>query len=173
MPDLTIERVPVDSIEPHPQNPREGDVGAISESLRQFGQYRPIVVQRSTRRVLAGNHTLLAARSLHWPSIDAVFVDVDDDEAVRILLIDNRSADLGSYNDSALGALLTDLSQQTELGLSGTGYDGDDLDRLLADLNLRQHQPSTEPPDPRPGHNDYRCPECGHEWEGSPKPVRP
>ena len=44
--------------------------------------------------VLAGNHTLLAARALGWKEIAATFVEVDDEYAKRILLVYNRTDDL-------------------------------------------------------------------------------
>lgn len=51
------------------RNPRRGDVAAIAESLTRHGQYRPIVVNAGSltgrvNEVLAGNHTLLAAKHL-------------------------------------------------------------------------------------------------------------
>jgi len=33
----------IDEVHTHPANVRQGDVGAISESLKAHGQYRPIV----------------------------------------------------------------------------------------------------------------------------------
>src|SRR5437899_784082 len=63
--------VPIDSIELHPRNPRKGDVPAVTESLRRFGQRKPIVVQAGTRYVVAGNHLLMAARALRWTDIAA------------------------------------------------------------------------------------------------------
>ena len=56
--------VPVADLTPHPRNARQGDVGAISESLRRFGQVLPIVVQDATGYVVAGNHLLAAAKAL-------------------------------------------------------------------------------------------------------------
>ena len=47
--------VPMASIELHPRNPRVGDVEAIAASLGRFGQVRPVLVQASTRFVVAGN----------------------------------------------------------------------------------------------------------------------
>ena len=64
--ELTQLTIPINSIENHPRNIRQGDVGAISQSLKENGQYRPIVVQKSTGYVLAGNHTLKAAKALGW-----------------------------------------------------------------------------------------------------------
>jgi DNA modification methylase len=126
--------VAVDQIVPHPENVRQGDVGAISQSLEKHGQYRPIVVQESTRHILAGNHTYRAAVSLGWKKIAAVFVDVDDETARRIMLVDNRLNDLATYDEDALVALLSELAK-TEDGLEGTGYSGDDLDDLIAAMD--------------------------------------
>jgi ParB-like chromosome segregation protein Spo0J len=112
---LRVETIPVDALTLHPRNPRQGDVGAISESLAAFGQYAPIVVQKSSGHVIAGNHRLLAARALGWKDIQVVRVDVDDQTAERILVADNRTADLATNDDAALTALLADLAARGDL----------------------------------------------------------
>lgn len=132
MPDKKIAKI--STLRPYPANPREGDVGAIVESLETLGQYRPIVVNKRTMTVLAGNHTLKAAESLGWTEIAVTWVDVDEETAERIVLVDNRTNDLATYDSSTLVELLADLAA-TDDGLAGTGYDGDALDELLADLN--------------------------------------
>lgn len=131
--DLKTESVSIDDIKPHPKNVRHGDVGAISESLRAHGQYRAIVVQRSTGHILAGNHTWKAAKALGWKKISVHYLDCDDDKAMRILLADNRANDLASYDDTALAELLKELSA-TDLGLEGTLFDGDALDDVIKDI---------------------------------------
>lgn len=131
---LKIQKVPITTLTPHPRNVRQGDVGAIIQSLQAHGQYRPIVVQRSSNHILAGNHTYKAAVQLGWDSLSVVYVDVDDDEALRILLVDNRTNDLASYDESGLVDVLKSLIE-TERRLEGTGYDGDDIDALLRGLD--------------------------------------
>jgi len=126
--------VPVADLVPYGRNVRRGSVDVIRESLSAHGQYRPIVVRRSTNEVLAGNHTLAAAVELGWPEIAATYVDVDDEQALRIVLVDNRAADVGGYDDEALLAVLKEL-EATEAGLSATGYADEDLDDLLALLS--------------------------------------
>ena len=116
---LTVERVQLGKLRPYPGNARRGDVDAIAESLSVNGQFRPLVVQRSTGYVLAGNHTLQAAQRLHWSAVDVTYLDVDDAAARRIVIADNRTADLGGYDDRALLALLRDLGEDS---LAGTGY---------------------------------------------------
>lgn len=129
--------VAVNSLTPHPKNVRQGDIGAISESLKHHGQYRPIVVQLSTRHILAGNHTYKAAKALGWKEIACTFVDCDDEQATRILLMDNRANDLASYDDSALAEMLQGL-MATDDQLAGTAFDPEDLQQLLEDLGAEQ-----------------------------------
>lgn len=126
--------IDIDSIQTHPKNVRQGDIGAISESLKAHGQYRPIVVDERTGQILAGNHTWKAAKALGWSQIQASIIETkDDDEALRILLADNRTTDLASYDDAGLAELLKQLINSDE-GLEGTLYDGDALDQLIADI---------------------------------------
>ena len=131
-------RLPVGDLRTFHKNPRRGDVEAIAGSLRVNNQYRPIVVNLGTHtgrknEVLAGNHTLMAARQLAeedaaWGEVDAWVIDVDDDQASRIVLADNRTADLGSYDDDALVELLSQVADD----LDGTGFTQDDLADMIA-----------------------------------------
>jgi ParB/RepB/Spo0J family partition protein len=123
--------IDIDSIQAHPKNVRQGDIGAISESLKAHGQYRPIVVDERTGQILAGNHTWKAAKALGWSQIQASIIETkDDDEALRILLADNRTTDLASYDEAELANLLKDLAN-TDEGLIGTAFDGDALEMML------------------------------------------
>jgi len=138
----TYARVKLDKLTPHPRNARQGDVGAIVSSLEAHGQYRALVVQKSTGYILAGNHTYRAMLALGWKDAHVNYLDVDDETALRILLVDNRSSDLATYDDDALASLLRELAG-TETALVGTGFDGDELDALLfrmardAEVNAR------------------------------------
>ncbi len=123
---------PLTELSAFPGNPRQGDVGAISESLRSFGQLKPIVVQAATGHIVAGNHLFEAAKALGWTEVAAVHVDMDDLTARRFNIADNRTQELGDYDQSALASILTELAAAD--ALSGTGYDGEDVDQLLAEL---------------------------------------
>jgi len=124
--------ISIDEIHTHPSNVRQGDVGAICESLKAHGQYRAIVFQKSTGRILAGNHTWKAAKALGWTQIAATPVVCDDQQALRILLADNKANDLATYDEPELVELLKQLAD-TEEGLLGTLFDEDELDSLIAD----------------------------------------
>jgi hypothetical protein len=74
--------------------------------------------------------------------VPVIEVDVDDDTARRILLADNRTNDLASYDNQLLTDLLTDIARENPEALIGTGYDGDDLDDLIA--SLQEHGPNAD-----------------------------
>jgi hypothetical protein len=139
IPALTVERVPIGVLSEHPDNARHGDVDAIIESIQVHGQYAPLIAQRSTGRVLKGNHTLRALRMLARETVEVAYLDVDDDQALRILLVDNRSSDLGGYDYDALTAVIQSLGGD----FAGTGYTPDDLkdaEAFLAFLTPRDAQ---------------------------------
>ena len=128
-----IRKTALTELVPHPSNPRQGDVGAIIQSIEANGWYGTLVAQISTGHVLAGNHRLQAAIHCGLDRVPVHWVDVDDDTAHRILLADNRTTDLATYDEHALADLLVEMGKTGNL--DGTGYDGDDLDDLLAELD--------------------------------------
>jgi hypothetical protein len=129
-PELEDLAVPIESLKLWPRNPRQGDVGAIAESLKRFGQVRPILVQKATSRIVAGNHLYRAATALGWTEIAAVVTDMSDKQAKAYVAADNRVAELGSFDDELLAVLLADIAKTDTL--EGTGYDEDDLADLLS-----------------------------------------
>lgn len=127
----TIETVPVSAVQVHPRNAHKGDIDGIGESLEENKQFAPIVVQRSTGYVLAGNHTLLAARKLGWDTIDVSYVEVDDERATKIMLAANKTQERADgYDDDLLAALLEELNGD----FTGTGWTEGEYDDLLAEL---------------------------------------
>lgn len=114
----------------HPQNPRKGDLDGIEASMRRNGWFGVVVAQRSTGHILVGNHRFIVwTERLGHESIPLVqWLDVDDETALRILAADNRTSDLGGYDEKALAELLSSLASD----LGGTGYAVGDLDALLA-----------------------------------------
>jgi hypothetical protein len=135
--DKMVEDVPVSKLKTYPGNPRKGDVDAIAESLEYHGQFRPIIVQKSTSYVLGGNHTFMAAKKLKWPTIKAVYLDVDDEEAKRIVLADNKLSDSAGYDSQLLAELLASVPDT-----AGTGYDQQERDALLAVLETATEEAS-------------------------------
>ena len=142
----SYELVPIASLVPHSRNVNQGDYGAIEASIKANGFFGALVVQRSSRQILSGNHRFLVAQKLGYTELPVTWIDVDDDRALRIMLADNRTARLGCDNPVELARLLTELQIETS-SLEGTGFDGDFLDDLLKDL-ARESTPVDAPDQP-------------------------
>jgi hypothetical protein len=124
--ELAIEFIGIDTVEQHPKNPRVHDLDAIAGSLERFGQTKPIIVQKSTGYVVAGNGTRLAAKEkLGWDQIAAVLLEMDDETAEAYLAADNRTSDRAKYDSEQLLNLLEGIDD-----LDGTGFDLDYVETL-------------------------------------------
>ncbi|GHU06958.1 chromosome partitioning protein ParB [Spirochaetia bacterium] len=57
-----------------------GDIDALAESLKRFGQISPIVLTKNNV-LITGNRRLEAAKALGWHTINAVIADLPRDVA--------------------------------------------------------------------------------------------
>lgn len=140
---------PIDELVEHPDNPRRGDEAAIEASMEHHGFYGSVLVQASTNRLIAGNHRTRVARRRGETTVPALLLDVDDDQARRILLVDNRTNDTAGYDDAELARLLADLAAH-DGALVGTGFTDADLAKLLADLETPAPAEVDAPAEPAP-----------------------
>src|SRR3990167_6273526 len=106
-----FESVALSKLRTHPRNTRRGNLEKIGESIAENGFYGAVVAQKSSGYILAGNHRFLAAQAAGADEIPVVWVDVDNDRALRILLADNKTSDEAIYHDEALAELLAGLNQ--------------------------------------------------------------
>jgi hypothetical protein len=129
--------VPIDSVQPHPENYNDGDVDEIRASIRGIGMYGPIKVQSSTGHIVAGNHTWLVCKELGAQTIPVVALDIDDLTAKRVLVYDNGTARRAKPDHAALLSLLDQISDGVGT-LEGSGYTDFDREAIkaLADIPL-------------------------------------
>ncbi len=139
--------VPITDLFPSDNNPRRGRVDILSGSLRRWGQVRPILVGKDAR-IIAGQHVRLAALDLGWSHIAAVENDFTDEAEARAYMIaDNRTHDVGGYDQAALHEHLDALAKLDRLG--GTGFDLADLDDMHERLEKQDEEaraPVAAPP---------------------------
>lgn len=122
---MDIVTVLIDDLELDPNNARrhsKKNLDAIAGSLEAFGQRKPIVVWRN--RVVAGNGTLVAARSLGWREIVvAKCPDGWDEVQVKAFaLADNRSAELAEWDEQVLTQQLREL-ELAEFDVEAIGFE--------------------------------------------------
>lgn len=125
---------PIDSVSQHPDNPRNGDIDKIIESIRVNGFLVPITVHPQTRHIISGNHRWQALHALGATEVPVVWFEGDDEAALRFLIGDNATNDAAMNDPAQLARLLGQL-QETDMGLAGTAISPDEYQALLMDLS--------------------------------------
>lgn len=128
---MKVKKVKIADLIEYPSNVRihtKKNLDVIKNSLKTYGQYKPIVVQESTSYILAGNGTYQAAKSLGWDEIGCNVIDIDDDKARALSIVDNRSTDLSQMDDKNLLDFLRDFDDEL---LSLAGYEQEELNKMI------------------------------------------
>ena len=93
---IGVRHVPIDRIEPNPENPRllfeESALEELASSIREHGVLQPILVRprgRDQYQLVAGERRWRAARRAGLLTIPALVEELDDDSALEIAVIEN------------------------------------------------------------------------------------
>lgn len=147
--------VPIDALRPDPRNARkhnERNMRAIRTSLEMFGQRKPIVID-TDGVVIAGNGTLQAALSLGADRIAVVRFEGTPEEARSYALADNKTAELAEWDFPELALQLDELKGISPELFDASGFDLDEMSKIVADLgepppvgNVENEPPPPAPP---------------------------
>lgn len=149
--EVYIEYMRLDGIRRDPSNPKDHDLGALGQSFQRFGYVLPMVVNENTGLLMAGHGRLDQLEAMRiggvepptriktddqdgmWlaPVIRGIRMSPDDGKAY--VIADNRLVELGGWNEPLLVARLIEIAGgDAEEQLLGTGFDAEDLDRMIA-----------------------------------------
>ena len=104
-------QVPVDKLEPNPQQPRldfkREELESLADSIRQKGVIQPLIVRRKPGRdvyeIVAGERRWRAAQLAQLHEVPVVVRDLSDTEVLEVAIIENiQRADLSAIEE-ALG----------------------------------------------------------------------
>lgn len=161
-PALRVKRHPIDGLTFLPGNPKQHDIEAIKYALTTFGQRYPIIVRDS--EVVAGNGRLEAMIDLGWTEVAVTDADdLTDAEAAAYALADNRTQELGGYDEELLAQALREIDSDL---VEVTGYDDAAIAALLDSIDTTGFEP--EPADSQPRLDELtpvECPNCGHSFQ--------
>ena len=107
---LGVRVVPVDHIDPNPQQPRvvfeEDALEELASSIREHGILQPILVRPigpNRYQIVAGERRWRASRLAGLISIPALIEEIDDDTALEISIIENlQREDLTPLDEAAM-----------------------------------------------------------------------
>jgi len=129
----SIEHWPIERLVEYPRNPRKNDgvVDRMCASVREFGFKIPILA-RSDGEVVDGHLRLKAARKLGISEIPIILCDEWSPAQVKAFrLMVNRSVTWADWDEELLALELQEI-QESDFDLSLTGFEDDELARLLA-----------------------------------------
>lgn len=105
------QHLPVDKLEPNPQQPRldfkQDELESLADSIRQKGVIQPLIVRRKPGRdayeIVAGERRWRAAQLAQLHEVPVVIRDLSDTEVLEVAIIENiQRADLNAIEE-ALG----------------------------------------------------------------------
>ena len=106
----SIRTIPLDHIEPNPEQPRlafdQASLDELTASVREHGVLQPILVRPlgpQRYQLIAGERRWRASRQAGVPTIPAMVEDIDDDTALEIAIIENlQREDLSPLDEAAM-----------------------------------------------------------------------
>jgi len=116
-------QVPIDQIEPNPDQPRQvmGDLSELMASITEKGVIEPLIVRQRGERfqIIAGERRYQAAVRVGRRDLPVVVREVDDNEIIEVALVENlQRKDLGPFEEAEAMASLADRCGYTHEDLA-------------------------------------------------------
>lgn len=143
----------INSLIPHPDNPRINDhaVEELAKSIKRFGFAAPIIARSEDKMIIAGHTRWKAAKHLNLDQVPVRYMDLDPVDAKLLMLADNKIGERADWDEDQLAKLFEELKDED---LNGLGWDENEIGDILGDLysedeinediNLESEDPVTE-----------------------------
>ena len=154
----SIQWVKIQDVKGADVNPKQHDIGTLHQSIERFGFVAPLIRNETTGKLVGGHGRIETLRQkyqlnkedppkgikvdedLNWlvPVVTGIEFQ-NDDEADAYLIADNRLVELGGWDVPDLKELLEGVIVKTGT-LDGVGYDAEDLQNLLEDVEAAEEE---------------------------------
>ncbi len=154
----SIQWVKIQDVKGADVNPKQHDIGTLHQSIERFGFVAPLIRNETTGKLVGGHGRIETLRQkyqlnkedppkgikvdeeLNWlvPVVTGIEFQ-NDDEADAYLVADNRLVELGGWDIPDLKELLEGVIVKTGT-LDGVGYDAEDLQNLLEDVEAAEEE---------------------------------
>lgn len=164
---MEVKMMRLDWIRPYENNPRKNDeaVDKVRASIEQFGFNVPIVIDPDGV-IVAGHTRFKAAKALGLKEVPVIVArDLTDDQIRQYRIVDNKTAELSSWDYEKL---MMELDAIPEIDMSAFQFGGfdetdeqeeqTDMTTNLDDgyeLDLSEYEDEAF---------DNECPYCGFKW---------
>lgn len=134
---LKLQMWDIERLIPYVRNPRKNDeqVDKMCGAISEFGFKIPIIAL-SNGTIVDGHLRLKAARKLNIKQIPVILADdLSQNQIKAFRILANQSANWAGWDEELLRLELAEL-KDADFDLNLTGFEQEEIDKLLADVNL-------------------------------------
>lgn len=97
---IQVKLAKLSDIKPYPNNPRDNDVAVskVVKSIKRYGYINPIIVDKNSV-IIAGHTRLKALQALKYKEVQVVVLDIPEQKAKELRIIDNKTAEYAEWTD--------------------------------------------------------------------------
>lgn len=114
---IDYQLVKLADIHEDPANARshpDENLADIRASLKEFGQVEPLVVQKSSGKIIGGNGRYKVMQELGWEKCDVAYVEMDNMKATALGIALNRAGERAEWDKGVLDKLLAEIDDVGE-----------------------------------------------------------
>ncbi|MCJ8221420.1 ParB N-terminal domain-containing protein [Bacillus paralicheniformis] len=169
---MNIREIPVEKINPAAYNPRidlqpgDPEYETLKNSIKKFGYIDPLIWNERTGNLVGGHQRFKVLMEENPEEITVSVVSLNEDEEKVLNIALNKIE--GDWDEDKLSVLLEELSNESDLDLTLTGYNDVDLKQMLGDIEIPNFEEGTEDEQGDLGVLSSKlitCPHCGEEFE--------
>lgn len=144
---LQIQEMNINDITPADYNPRidlnenDDEYKKIKNSIQEFGYVDPIIWNKRTGNIVGGHQRYTVLKDLGHEKVDVSVVDMSEQDEMALNIALNKVE--GDWDKDKLKEVIADLEQDK---LMFTGFDDDEIDSLMNDVDIEEFFESEETP---------------------------
>jgi len=126
--------VDINSIKPHPSNPRKHTpqhISKIAEDIKKNGWDNPILIDKENN-ILAGHARYEAAKIIGLKEVPILKVDIGGTQSLAKLVWDNKISHESEWDECNLKTVLQQINDTDNSLLFFTGFDQQELKEILS-----------------------------------------
>lgn len=144
---LQIQEMNINDITPADYNPRidlnenDDEYKKIKNSIQEFGYVDPIIWNKRTGNIVGGHQRYTVLKDLGHEKVDVSVVDMSEQDEMALNIALNKVE--GDWDKDKLKEVIAELEQDK---LMFTGFDDDEIDSLMNDVDIEDFFESEETP---------------------------
>lgn len=168
---MDVVMMKLEDLVPYENNPRinEPAIGAVVESIRNFGWQQPIIVN-SENVIISGHTRYEAAKKMGLNEVPVVIAcELSEEQEIAFRIADNKTAEIAEWDFDVLKEEMDELAEMGE-SLLDTAFTEDEIKRIYGDGAIESKIDGKESGSDGSGKTDKSesiiCPRCGFELNG-------